>query len=265
MRPTERCGLCRRHRLLAASHLLPKSLYRLFQGDEPSSRHPLHLSTQAAMQTSAQMKDYLLCDECEDRFSKRGERWTMGHAYRGGEQFKLRELLFRTKPYLSVDGSNVYAGSEVEGLDFASLTYFGASVFWRAAARNWSLGRIRYSSIKLGPYAELLRLYLLDEAPFPTDTISLTVFVSMREPPLLGMHFPVTEAQQEQFMRIHRFHIPGVQFIMSCSKYLRVDQVRGSIAAHPYHYIFTSPNTEDVPAANFVNVLNKHRNKGNKK
>jgi len=258
MRPKGICGLCKRERDLADSHLLPKALYRLFQGPDQGSRNPLHLSTAAKMQTSAQMKDYFLCDECEDRLNKQGERWTMANCYRGGNQFKLRESLYATEPYLSVDGSSVYATSGIQGIDHAALTYFGASVFWRAAAKSWSQAGMRYSALRLGPYAEMLRLYLHDEAPFPTQFVSLNVFVSMREPPLLGMHFPVTEPKRESFRSVHRFHIPGIQFMMVCGKDLRIDQFRGSIAAAPYHYIFASPFTEDVPAANFLHVLRMH-------
>lgn len=259
MRPFRACGLCQQERFLADSHFLPKALYRLFQGSDQASRNPLHLTSEHKLQTSAQMKDYFLCDDCEDRFNKRGELWTMKHCYRGGVRFQLRDLLYSHQPFLSVDDSHVYDAASISGLDHAALTYFAASIFWRAAARAWRLGPSLYEPLRLGPYAERLRLYLLDLAAFPAPDVSLTVFVSMRDQPLLGMVFPVSESSNEYFYKVHRLLIPGIQFLLTCGKNLHEEHLRGSIAASPYHYIFASPHVEDIPAVNFLNLVRKHR------
>ncbi len=48
------------------------------------------------------------------------------------------------------------------------MTYFAASMFWRAAVHNWS-NRSRELAIDLGPYREQLRQYLAAAGEFPKN------------------------------------------------------------------------------------------------
>jgi hypothetical protein len=61
----------------------------------------------------------------------------------------------------------------------AAITYFGMSVFWRAAALSWRLGD-RGIGINLGLYAEPFRAFLLGQSGFP-DRTALCVLVGIED------------------------------------------------------------------------------------
>jgi hypothetical protein len=69
-----RCGLCQEVRALRESHLLPKALYKLARDPSRANPNPVLLAAGRASATSRQIADRFLCDDCEQRFSDRGER-----------------------------------------------------------------------------------------------------------------------------------------------------------------------------------------------
>src|ERR1017187_6381686 len=76
--PFARCRLCLQEASLQQSHLLPKSAYRyLRMVGGRGNPNPTFLSATRLVQTSQQVKDYLLCAKCEDRFNNQGERWCL--------------------------------------------------------------------------------------------------------------------------------------------------------------------------------------------
>lgn len=143
------CRLCLQQRELRSSHLIPKSMYKLLRSDESSNPNPFIHGADRSLQTSKQAQQHLLCHDCEQRFSKRGEAWVMSHCWRSVEEFRIQQILLKSNPIIENDALKVYAGSAVPELDMDKLVYFGASVFWRAAACEWSLlgERIRFSSV----------------------------------------------------------------------------------------------------------------------
>jgi hypothetical protein len=138
--------------------------------------NPLFLTVGKLLQTSQQVKDYLLCSKCEDRFNNRGERWCLGHCDRGRGRFRLREVLASNAPRWDKNGFRLYEGLNIPDINTEALVYFGLSVFWRAAVHTWRTpgGKVK---IDLGPYQEPLRLFLGDELPFPGNML-ITVRVS---------------------------------------------------------------------------------------
>src|SRR5689334_20945536 len=102
MRPLTRCCLCLRSRELEESHLIPAGMYRISRGDPHGNPNPLLLSPDMFLQTSDQVKDYLLCHDCEELFNKNGERWVIAHCYREKDgAFKFREYLRNEVPFIS--------------------------------------------------------------------------------------------------------------------------------------------------------------------
>ena len=72
----------------------------------------------------------------------------------------------------------MFAGAAIGSAGLDSLVHFAASVFWRAAVRQWPpSGGHAPIKLQLGPYLEQLRLFLLDEHAFPRDAV-LTVTVN---------------------------------------------------------------------------------------
>lgn len=200
------CRLCGRDSELRDSHLLPKSMYRLLRSEQYPNSHPR--GRDQADETTLQVRQHLLCPDCEQRFNRRGEGWVMGRCWRGDEGFRIREILHRSQPLIDRVELKVYAGAEIPELDMDKIVYFGASVFWRAAAAKWTiLGESVH--IALGRYEESLRAFLLDNGPFPREMV-LSVIVSELEQ-LDVCLLPVSSRTKSRLHR-HRFIIPGLTF-----------------------------------------------------
>src|ERR1019366_9059715 len=71
------CALCRNERELRNSHFLPQALYRYVRANTGAVRSPIIIGSDSARNTDRQFTKYLLCHECEQRFSRNGEHWTM--------------------------------------------------------------------------------------------------------------------------------------------------------------------------------------------
>jgi hypothetical protein len=130
------CKLCLQTRELRDSHLLPKALYRMSRWEGEKNPNPLLLSAEGAVQTSLQVKDYVLCSECEQRFNREGERYAMSQVQRGGK-FPLLAALSAVSPSKASGGFAWYHRSVTPGIDRETLAYFALSVFWRASVHVW--------------------------------------------------------------------------------------------------------------------------------
>ena len=136
--PRGTCRLCRKERELKDSHLIPKAYYRLMRMRGAKNPNPVVVSPGVAYQTSRQVMDYLLCDECEGRFNKRGEDWVLWNAWRGENRVLILDALSAAQPAgAGPNGFRAFKGSEIAGLDVQKLIYYGTSVFWRAALHDW--------------------------------------------------------------------------------------------------------------------------------
>lgn len=162
------CKLCLSEAELQDSHLLPKAAYRIIQesdGDPPVITKPT-----VSMHTNEQMRDYVLCRDCEQRFSRNGEQWVMEHCFRNEAGFKLKELLDSSTPLME-NKLTVYSAAAVPKIDMDRLTYFAASVLWRASIHDWKSGKDKVRRLYLGKYTEELRHYLLGETTFPKNVV----------------------------------------------------------------------------------------------
>lgn len=150
-KPLATCPLCKLERELRESHFMPAALY------------PRHRDLQFAMGDGTrfdpmEIKAYLLCGDCEQRFNHNGEnevlRWLAAKAKAGTSplQKKLREVqpVFRDTP----PSGDCYFASSL-GIDAEKFAYFGLSLLWRAAAHSWPLAPGRSSTrLELGAYEE---------------------------------------------------------------------------------------------------------------
>lgn len=96
----------------------------------------------------------------------------MKYCCRNSNEFRLKELLDSTKP-LSTTPIQVHAAAPISEIDVSKLTYFGASILWRASSHRWRSLKDEVPQLHLGKYNEELRRYLLGETLFPANIVIL--------------------------------------------------------------------------------------------
>jgi hypothetical protein len=215
------CGLCRNPGILRRSHLIPHSIYSLLRA---SGKPIVHLTAESAISTDEEITDYFLCKSCEDRFSKNGELWVVGHCYRPRvKMFKLQTALREAKAVGGSQSFRLYDGSTVPGIEMDKLVYFAVSLFWRAAAHKWR----GETQLEFGLYQEPIRLFLLGEGDLPRDVVVL-VAVSPAIEPERSAATPFGS----RVGACHRYYfdIPGVKFQLLMGK--RIPGELRSICAH---------------------------------
>ena len=115
---------------------LCKDNYAPFKG---VSSDPINLSPKGAVQSSYQITSKLLCENCEDKFSKEGERIVIRDCFRGTNEFLLRDELRVANPDFGSDTSHWFSGAKLGSIiNLHSYKYFAASMFWRGSAGRWS-------------------------------------------------------------------------------------------------------------------------------
>jgi hypothetical protein len=162
--PNGICKLCLREGDLQESHFIPRGLYPKRGGMEYRTRHRAGLD-------ETQLKQYLLCRSCEQRFNDSGESYVISKiAPKSRKSFPLHNTLRLACPRETGPGWSRFAGYDV-GLDMAKFAYFTLSLVWRGAIAEWEMpGGDRTSRLLLGGFEEGFRQFLLGETTFPRDT-----------------------------------------------------------------------------------------------
>jgi hypothetical protein len=151
-----------------------EALYRLLRSPELVNPHPTMMSRDAILETSRQVKTFLLCSGCEQRFHHNGEDLMLRSCCRAPDQFRLRESLLSIAPGYCDGQVSVYSGKTAK-VDLAKLVYFAVSVFWRATVSHWVVESTRLEPLELGPsLTEQFRLFLVGEKDFPADAAITT-------------------------------------------------------------------------------------------
>lgn len=217
------CALCHEERELLESHFMPAAFYKNLLKSSPG-HHPVVISRDVHLETSKQVTEKLLCSECEDRFNKLGEMWVLPLGWQADGSFPLREALKVSPGEHSGNAMVVHNATKVSGIDVDKLVYFGASIFWRGTQR-WK-GQPEAHRLKLGPYEEQLRMFLLGKAPFPKDC-SICVGVNRAEEIQMAATgiFPYLKnrSQKDKFTQ-YNFAMMGLSFDLFVGKEL--DHVR---------------------------------------
>jgi len=210
----EQCALCLHVKELRHSHLLPAGVWRLSR--DPSRRvdpNPVVVKTGKAFTTSRQVSASLLCGDCENRFSKNGERYVLSQCARPNGQFLLREALEIATSVIQDGELRVYDASAVLGSAREQYLYFAASVFWRASVRSWSFGGQRLQALNFGAACqEEFRQYLYGgDSGFPSKA---RLFVHVSSDPRIDMTsvFPCAFRMESAWR--YKFYIPGILFIL---------------------------------------------------
>lgn len=239
-RPFRQCALCGEERELCASHLMPKGTYRILRSKVHKNPNPVVVNRERpTYTTSKQVVDYLLCGECEQRFSRYGEDWVLKHCYRDEKNFPLREILRRHKS-LSDGEILVYPSARIPEIDSARLIYFAMSVLWRAGVHTWPWEGDEIH-IQLGPYLEPIRKFLLDKQGFPSN---MALFVRVLAINYLLQTSRPPESANHDGAHSHHFAMPGIAFLLVVGKRGLEGSETASTAPGPERYICVYRNAD---------------------
>ena len=171
--PVAVCPLCRLPKELVKSHLAPKAMYKYSRNPNEKNSVAIVVTRRGAAKVTRQVKQYLLCSECDKAFSKNGEDYVMRLVW-NGKRFPLLDLLNFAVELRHNPEWFVYSGIAT-GIDTEKLAYFALSVLWRASVCEWRTSKVTSHRITLGSHEEILRQYLHGEAGYPTDVCVMAV------------------------------------------------------------------------------------------
>jgi hypothetical protein len=213
--PKGTCRLClQTNKELKKSHFMPAALYKKTQNVNAPNKEPILVTARGSVQTSRQMRDHLLCADCEKLFNDNGERYVMSQvADRKG--FPLLATLQAATPTKIAAGFNWYDHLSAPLVDRSKLGYFALSVFWRGAVRSWEEYGEKYNTLELGPYEESLRQYLLGQTAFPANVV---VFFIICTDATSQDSFHVPSPGGKQYGATYTFQTRGINFFMTVGK-----------------------------------------------
>lgn len=213
-----KCKLCLRDGMdLQQSHFVPAAIYRILRSENAKNPNPLLLTKTAVYQTSRQMKAWLLCRDCEQLFSRKGENWVLRRCLQADRSFPLASILAARQPDISSPGNptKVYYASQIAEIDITALSYFAASMFWRGSIHPWnSDGSF---PVKLGPFQESFRRYLIGLEEFPQPC---ALWIMVREGNRIDRLTYAPFGQRKGSFHVYKFPIPGLGFSLTVSKKL---------------------------------------------
>lgn len=176
--PHSICKLCQQPRDLRRSHYLPAFLYRLTRLPGAGNPNPVVMTPKVTLPTSKQMQAYLLCADCERRFSEGGEAWAARQVY-NETNFPLLDRLNAIAPLHASPHLRIFSATDA-GIDTAKLAFFELSLLWRASVHKWGMIDGRTTSVSLGAYEEPIRRFLVDETGFPADVVVIVTICTDR-------------------------------------------------------------------------------------
>ncbi|MGA7155413.1 MAG: hypothetical protein WBY53_01120 [Acidobacteriaceae bacterium] len=224
------CKLCLKEAGLLDSHYLPKRAYSMNMARSLKNPNPVTLAHGQAKQVSDQLRGHTFCAECEDRLSKKGEKWVLANIPKDYKStFPLQDALIPESPTHIAAKINVYAGRKINAFDIDKLVYLGMSVFWRGAAREWrSSTGAAAPPVDLGEFFEPIRQYLLG-GPFPEDVFIVVMIHTLK--PVGNAALPVHHAT-DQHGDFYWFYLNGLGFKLYLGKATPL-AIRGLCASHP--------------------------------
>lgn len=247
--PTGTCKLCHVHGDLRESHFMPAAIFLQLRTPSRKNPHPVLISKKVSTTSSRQVKDYVLCNDCEQRFNKFGESWVLANMSRP-TGFALQDALKRAGPFAADEGFELFSGVSIAAIDTDALAYFALSVFWRAAIHQWKSIDGNMEPLNLGTFEEEIRRFLLG-GPFPMDVVvTVSVWPTSR---VLPVAYTPREGEAQDF-RVFNFMIPGIEFrlyIGSLSSELRSLCVKTSAQ----RFIIASASLEQETMQTFFGLM----------
>jgi hypothetical protein len=246
------CKLCHKTANLQVSHFLPNALYAQLREDTLKNPHPVLMTKDDSIISSKQIAEHLLCFDCEQRFSKLGESWVLGNMARA-TSFPLQDMLIKAKPLGTSDDQTFayYSGATIPDINMNALIFFALSIFWRGAAHRWRNIKGVMEGIKLGPYEEPIRKFLLG-GPFPDDIV-VQVAVWPTKDVVRAAYTP--RKGKAPGYHAFNFMIPGIEFRLLTGKQIP-NSVRLTCSyASPQKLIYATMQTVSETMGTFGKIM----------
>ena len=233
------CALCLQTRPLLQSHFLPAALYKNLIDPGGAITNMIVSNQQTASEESKQVKQSLLCQECEIRLQQGGESWVLARRLMPDNSFALRDILRQHSPTGTRDGASFYGAGGISEIRPEQLVYFAASIFWRASVCDWNTPLGIYEQLVLGSEVkEGLRKFLLILGPFP-DPIGILLLLSASSTPRQVVTLPVRTSSVTEWEHFE-FYIPGMNFVMTIGN----DGVLNASLSRSPHVIAVDPRVD---------------------
>ncbi len=243
------CKLCLLDKPLCNSHLMSSGIYKLCKAkDSP----PVVFNGKVMMQSDWELQHPLLCFDCEQILSRKGENEIVPLLADIEGNFPLHDRLTVVEPFLAIPEVQVYESHKAAGVNFEVLTHFALGIFWKAGVHSWTKTS-KEPWIPLGPYAEPIRKFLKGDEGFPKHIV-LHVYIQRKPVKSVSFNMPVTPVGA--MPRSHWFYIPGIVFLMFAGKVMPHELEVSCIYSHFQHPI-TVMDLTDVIANNVARLAHK--------
>lgn len=244
--PNGKCKGCLKDGMdLQRSHLIPASVYRLLDSPDAPNRNPILISSEVTVQTSQEIRDYVLCRLCEQLLNQEGEQWVVPRLATREKTFPLHDMLAAVAPDVDEPHIKAYAGAKIPCLHVKNLTHFALGIFWKASVHSWRTGpSSRIPRIELGPYGENIRSFLFCKGPFP-DHVGLGITVMS---PLVTkmLSCPPREGLKSNGVHHFNFYVPGILFLLAVGKGATEETKDTCFCGNQLHPIFITDDSEAV-------------------
>ncbi|MDF3239912.1 hypothetical protein [Pseudomonas veronii] len=247
------CALCKKEAELIDSHLIPKSAYkksRSFIDGKNVGLVKIVTGEGSAFYSDEQVTKKLLCSECEDRFSKKGERpVSMQWATPAG--FPMREYLQSLGALAVGPKFSVFNPASIDPEVLKSLFYFAISVFWRANVWDWGRSSAQYPGSLGQKYEASFRNFLLGESVLKNVYLLITVNSTDFLSGLIA--FPVSNKIPRA--TVHIFDVLGLKFTAVVGGHIPDDITMPFVAAGSNVLVLTAPLEESQDFLELAKVV----------
>jgi hypothetical protein len=231
--------MCLETKNVVSSHLIPARVYDYLHGP---GTHPIAMSSQIVMATDRELRWPLLCVDCEDRLNKGGEMWLLPlfATYEG--LFPFYDLLTKCKPDSVAPEGIGYCASRNPAIEVDKMIHFAMGIFFKAAVHSWK-GKTKEPMIELGPYAESVRTFLMDERGFPQR---MTLNVGVLPPPVKAISCCYPYRGSNTACHNYLFYICGIEFALGVGNQIDLVARQTCFASNPLHPIIVTDYSEDL-------------------
>lgn len=172
--------------------------------------------------------------------------------------FKLRDALMAAGPMESSQEFAVFYGAMIPAINMDALTYFGMSVFWRAAAHQWRDESGPMTGISLGEYQEPTRRFLLGGS-FPTKAVILVSVWPKLEVPLLAY---TPRSGDAPGFEAFNFMVPGIEFRLLLGDGVPAPLRAGCSHTSPLRCIFSASSLPTETRQTVLNLAKESKESG---